>query len=357
MESSKIKVLAIVLPQFHPTKENNNWWGKGFTEWINVTKAKPLFKAHYQPHLPAELGFYDLRLAQSRLAQEQMAKDYGVYGFCYYHYWFKGKRMLYEPLDRKLKNKDEDFPFMLFWANETWSRRWLGEEKEILIQQTYTEADDYEHAKWLCETVFKDQRYITVNDKPAFVFYRPQDLPDYKKTLKIFRDTAKRFGFNDLYLIGSNSHTQKLEGFDHILNFEPQLSLLPGAFNDGPSLKKWVNNLKLGVHSCSLKLYKYSKVKKLMCSKPLSYKFLPCIFVGWDNTARRGKKGIIIMGANKNDFKDSLYWAKQIVKNYPEEEQLVFINAWNEWAEGNHLEPDIANGLQFLEAVKDVFNE
>lgn len=136
-----LRTIAIYLPQFHPIPENNEWWGNGFTEWTNVTKANPLFKKHYQPHSPADLGFYDLRLEASRLAQEALAKQYNIYGFCYYHYWFKGKRLLNEPIDKKLKNLKEDLPFMFCWANETWSRRWLGEDKEILIKQEYSEAD------------------------------------------------------------------------------------------------------------------------------------------------------------------------------------------------------------------------
>ncbi len=190
--NDKIKAIAIHLPQFHPTPENDEWWGTGFTEWTNVAKAQPLFPKHYQPHLPADLGFYDLRLAETRNVQAEMAKAYGIYGFCYYHYWFNGKRILEKPLDEILAKKEPAFPFMLCWANETWSRRWLGEEKEILIKQTYSEKDDYNHAEWLCKMVFSDSRYITINGRPAFMFYRPHDLPDYKKTLQVFKDAAKK---------------------------------------------------------------------------------------------------------------------------------------------------------------------
>lgn len=351
----KIKVIAIHLPQFHPTPENDEWWGTGFTEWTNVTKAQPLFPSHYQPHLPADLGFYDLRLAEARKAQAEMAKAYGIYGFCYYHYWFNGKRILERPLNEILSTKEPAFPFMLCWANETWSRRWLGEEKEILIKQTYSENDDANHAAWLCEKVFSDSRYITINNRPAFMFYRPNDLPDYKKTIQVFKNTAKKFGINEPYLIASNSHTPQLDGFDHVMNFEPQLGLLPEAFNDNPSKKKWWSNLKKRIRSSTLKVYEYGDVKRLMASRKFSYKFLPCVFVGWDNTARRGKNGIIIHNQNKAAFKVSLETAKAIVKDYPVDEKIVFINAWNEWAEGNHLEPCSKNGHQFLEAVKEVF--
>lgn len=353
---TKIKPIAIHLPQFHPITENDEWWGKGFTEWTNVTKAKPLFKDHYQPHLPADLGLYDLRLEEARLAQEALAKKYGIHGFCYYHYWFNGKRLLNEPIDRKLKNLKEDFPFMLFWANETWSRRWLGEEKEILIKQSYSLEDDRAHATWLCKNIFKDERYITINGRPVFVFYRPHDLPDYKETLAIFKQIAKEHDIPTPYLIASNSHSQNLEGFDQVLNFEPQLSLLKNAFEDKKTISKWFSNLKLGINSSKLKMYDYDDVKNIMKNKQMeTKKYFPCVFVNWDNTARRGENGIIIKNANKQTFKESLILAKKQVITYPIEEQLVFINAWNEWAEGNHLEPDSKFGYQFLEAVKEVF--
>ena len=352
---NQIRPIALYLPQFHPTPENDQWWGKGFTEWTNVAKAKPLFSTHYQPQLPADLGFYDLRLQEARKAQADLAKQYGIYGFCYYHYWFEGKRILQKPLDDILSSREPSFPFMLCWANETWSRRWLGEEKEILIKQTYSEKDDMEHAEWLCEKVFSDERYITVNNRPAFIFYRPHDLPDYKKTIKIFKDIAKKNGINEPYLIASNSHTQQVAGFDHVMNFEPQLGLLLNAFNDYPSKKKWWSNFKMGIYSTTLKVYDYKVVKLVMAARTFPYKFLPCVFVGWDNTARRGKNGIIIRNQNKAVFKASLENAKKIISDYPADEKIIFINAWNEWAEGNHLEPCSKYGFEYLNAVKEVF--
>ena len=352
---SSIKPIAIYLPQFHPFEQNNNWWGKGFTEWTNVTKATPFFKDHYQPHLPADLGLYDLRVEQTRMDQAAMAKAYGIYGFCYYHYWFSGTRLMQEPIDAMLQSKQPDFPFMFCWANETWSRRWLGEEKEILIKQEYSEADDYAHAAWLCENVFNDSRCITIHNRPAFAIYRPHDLPDYKKTIAIIKEVARSKGLAEPFFIGSNSHTQQLDGFDQVLNFEPQLSLLPEAFNDAGTVSKLVRNIKHKAWSHKLKIYDYAEVKHIMAARKFPYKNLPCVFVGWDNTARRGRNGIVITNQNKELFKQSLQRAKQIVADNDPEEQIVFINAWNEWAEGNHLEPCSKYGHQFLEAVKEVF--
>lgn len=356
MSNKNLRPIAIYLPQFHPTPENDAWWEKGFTEWTNVTKAKPLFKEHYQPHLPTDLGFYDLRVPEVREQQAQLAKEYGIYGFCYYHYWFNGKRILNRPIDEVLNAKNPDFPFMLCWANQTWGRGWIGEEKEVLIKQTYSEEDDINHASWLCDSVFNDERYIRIYNRPAFIIYRPHDLPNYRKTIETFKTIAVKKNCPEPYLIGSNSHTQNLDGFDHILNFEPQLGLLPDAFKDSPSLSKWKRNVKLKVNSNILKIYDYKEVKRIMAARKFDYKFLPCVFVGWDNTARRGKNGVIVKGQNKYDFKESVSVAKAIIKDYPDEEKIIFINAWNEWAEGNHLEPCIKYGHQYLEAIKEAIN-
>ncbi|HEU4717844.1 MAG TPA: glycoside hydrolase family 99-like domain-containing protein [Bacteroidia bacterium] len=352
-----IRPIAIYLPQFHPTPENDKWWGKGFTEWTNVTKAKPLFRDHYQPRLPSDLGFYDLRAIETIEEQAALAREYAIHGFSFYHYWFSGKRLLHDPLDLLLETKRPDFPFLLFWANESWSRRWLGEERDVLIRQEYSREDDLHHAEWLCGRVFPDKRYIRVDGKPVFVIYRPNDFPDIGETLKIFRETAVKKGFPGLYLIGNNSHTlKKPEVFDTVLNFEPQLGLLQQAFHDKWSWRRLLHNVsRFGLYSGTLKLYSYAETKNLMKKRRLPEKFVPCPFVGWDNTARRGEKGIILVGQDTQPFEDSLRWAKEIAMKLPGEEQFVFINAWNEWAEGNHLEPCRRYGRAFLETVKKVF--
>lgn len=352
-----MKAIAIYLPQFHPTPENDAWWGKGFTEWTNVTKAKPLFGKHYQPRLPTHLGFYDLRSIETIEDQAVLAAANGVYGFSFYHYWFHGKRILHEPIDLILQTKKPDFPFLLFWANESWSRRWLGEERDVLIKQEYSEEDDLNHINWLCDEVFSDPRYIRVNDKPVFVIYRPNDFPDCAKTMRTFREVAQRKGYKGLFLIGNNSHTLKDPApFDRVLNFEPQLGMLKKAFEDKWSYQRWRNNYsKFRINSGTLKVYDYKEVKAQMKARKLPYPFLPCPFVGWDNTARRGDKGIMIVNEDAAEFEASLRWAREVVRDYPEEEQLIFINAWNEWAEGNHLEPCIKHGSAFLDSVRKVF--
>lgn len=352
----KIHPIAIHLPQFHPIPENDAWWGKGFTEWTNVAKAQPLFKGHYQPQLPTRLGFCDLRLEETRVAQAELARQYGIYGFCYYHYWFNGKRLLNRPVDDMLVTGNPNFPFMLFWANESWSRRWWGEEKEVLIKQTYNEEDDVNHINWLCEKAFSDSRYITIHGRPAFVIYRPDDLPSVQRTIEIFKEITIKKGLPEPFIIARNSYSTSMNFFDYVLNFEPEFSFVPGALaNDKLSFKKWLRNIQQGIASGAFKVYDYNKVQELMRTRKAEPKTFPCVLVGFDNTARRGKNAVIFNNQNKNAFKASLLHAKHIVQQYPAEERLVFINAWNEWAEGNHLEPCRQYGTDFLDAVKEVF--
>jgi lipopolysaccharide biosynthesis protein len=255
-----IKAIAFYLPQFHPIPENDAWWGKGFTEWTNVVKAKPLFGKHYQPHLPADLGFYDLRLPETRQAQARLAQEAGLYGFCYYHYWFHGYRLLERPFNEVLASGEPDFPFCLCWANETWSRDWIGQERDILIQQTYSEEDDRQHACWLSR-VFLDHRYITHKGRPVFLLYSVPRHPNAARFCEILRETCRQSGTQNPYLIGVDGHcpfqdTRK-QGFDTTLHFEPQLSALPECFSDRWSVRRYIRNLRLGVRSGRMKLYDY----------------------------------------------------------------------------------------------------
>lgn len=372
MNNPKIRPIAIYLPQFHPIPENDEWWGKGFTEWRNVVKAKPRFKGHYQPHLPADLGFYDLRLEEARLAQEALAKQYGIYGFCYYHYWFNGKRLLNEPIDRKMKNPKEDLPFMFCWANENWTRAWDGGEHEILIEQKYSHEDDVNHIRALIP-YFKDERYIKVDGKPVFIIYKDALFPDIKRTLEIFREEAGKQGV-ELYLckfdLVKNKPSSDLEinGFDAAIEFQPfsrsfyecrtkaNNSFLR-YFKSSNYYKYWHLTV-LKKHKSELKMDTIIDATKLIeydinYPQP-DYKLFPCVTPGWDNSSRRPhKRALIYKGISPQLFQR---WTKEKLnkfKPYSDDENFFFINAWNEWAEGSHLEPCQKYGAQYLDLLSN----
>jgi lipopolysaccharide biosynthesis protein len=351
---NKIRFIAFYLPQFHPIPENDYWWGRGFTEWTNVARAKPLFRNHYQPRLPADLGFYDLRLPESRIAQAELAQQYGIEGFCYWHYWFNGKRLLEKPFEEVLRTGKPEFPFCLAWANESWSRRWLGEEKKILLKQTYSTEDDLKHIRWLMEA-FTDDRYLLVNNRPLFLIYRPCDLPDPIKTTDTFRNQCVKSGIPDPFLIGIDAHCRNFDcteiGFDGTLKFEPQLGVLPDFMEDGFSFTKLMRNLKLDVYSPKLKIYDYAQARALMNREKPTFTYYPSVFVGWDNTPRRGSDAIIVINSDPDKFERALTEIVENVSKKDGDHRLVFINAWNEWAEGNYLEPDLINGDSYLEAI------
>lgn len=351
---AEIRPIAFVLPQFHPIPENDEWWGKGFTEWTNVTKAEPLFKEHYQPRLPTDLGFYDLRLPQAREAQASLAKKYGIEGFCYYHYWFNGKRLLNEPLDEIIRLQQPEMPFMLCWANENWTRTWDGEEKNILIEQEYSEEDDIKHMRWLCENIFNDGRYITVDKKPVFAVYRFDLFPDISRTSKLWRKIAKEeFGFKDLYLCTVQSFRKKIDpasiGFDAAIEFSPhQVAFHPFK----PKLLDKVIGRSVVGNSGSPQLVDFKAGVAENLQNSANYKLYKSVTPGWDNTPRKNKNGIVAVGSSPKVF---YKWIKKIVDKfspYSQEENFLFINAMNEWAEGNHLEPCRKYGRQYLEAVK-----
>lgn len=359
--SNKIKPIAIYLPQFHPIPENDEWWGKGFTEWTNVVKAKPRFGGHYQPHLPADLGFYDLRLEEARLAQEKMAKAYGIHGFCYYHYWFTGKRVLQEPLDRKLKNPKEDLPFMMCWANENWTRIWNGGYSDVLLQQNYSEEDDYNHIQVLIQ-YFRDDRYIKVNGKPVFVIYRPKFFPNIEKTIEVWRDEVKKAGFPDLYLGFSQNfehqYEPKTKGFDFAFEFQPNfLNTSTKISFPRTFLEKVIRRIKkkINIKVPALNYYMdYSSFVVKQTEKDFKENVYPGITPMWDNSARRKESPFILHDSTPEKYKK---WLSYIKENYPWNtvpENFLFINAWNEWAEGNHLEPCQKWGTAYLQATKDV---
>ena len=337
------KLIAFYLPQYHPIPENDSAWGKGFTEWTNVTKAKALFPGHYQPHIPADLGFYDLRLAETREAQAELARQYGVYGFCYYHYWFNGKRPLGRPLQEVLASGKPDFPFCLCWANEKWTRNWDGRSSEVLIDQHYSKEDDLNHIRWLCG-VFGDDRYIRVNGKPLLLVYRVSDLPDPLGTTSLWRKEAQRLGLPGLYLcrveaFGGELSRPETLGFDASVEFQPDWTGLRPVANlltDG----NWVSS--------------YRDAVELVCRKEIPpFKRFPCVTPSWDNTARKSTDAFIFLGATPSLYGKWLGHEIDTLEERNLDDDIVFINAWNEWGEGNHLEPDLKFGRAWLEATLD----
>lgn len=342
-----IKLIAYYLTQFHPIPENNKWWGKGFTEWANVVKALPQFKGHYQPRLPGDLGYYDLRLKKVHEEQVRIAKNYGIYGFCYYFYWFNGKRLLEQPLDLVLNNPDLDFPFCLFWANESWARRWDGSEEDILIEQKYSDEDDLNLIKFLFP-IFQDNRYIRVNNKPLLNIYRPTLMPNMKKTINMWRKYCIDNGGFDLYITISNTHSvENPEKFGADASIEYAIGRVNNY--DINKLELFNNNYTSGAW-----IVDYNDIIDYSYNKAIpNYKEFRSLCPDWDNEARRAEgKGGTIINSTPYLYK---FWLEHLInntkENFERDERLVFINAWNEWAEGAYLEPDSRNGYAYLDAT------
>jgi len=359
-----VRAIAFHLPQFHPIPENDEWWGKGFTEWISVARAMPRLPGHYQPHLPADLGFYDLRLPEARAAQAELAGSYGIYGFCYYHYWFHGRQVLERPVNEILKSGEPDFPFCLCWANEPWSRRWDGSNEQVLLEQRYSPSDDLAHIRALIP-FFLDDRYIRVMDRPFFAVYRASELPDPQRTVDLWRREAERAGLKGLYLVRVESHNESGDprniGFDSSLEFEPRWSAL-GRFQI--FRRKWWHRHKLRTGEPVFRdnvVYEYEDLVRRALTEPLpAYPRIPCVCPGWDNSPRRRTGAVIFLNSTPELYER---WLREIVNRQAARtgvhgnsgispESLVFINAWNEWAEGNHLEPCQKWGRAYLEATR-----
>jgi 2-polyprenyl-3-methyl-5-hydroxy-6-metoxy-1,4-benzoquinol methylase len=341
---SKPRALAFYLPQFHPIAENDEWWGKGFTEWTNVTRTQPLFPGHYQPHVPGELGYYDLRLPEVREAQAELARTHGISGFVYYHYWFHGKRLLERPFDEVLASGSPDFPFALCWANEEWTRNWDAQTGRVLMPQKFSDEDDLAHIRWLL-TAFADDRYIKIDGRPLMLIYRPARLPDSRRTAEIWRTEAQKAGFPDLYLCWVESWGQPPGG--------PEAVGLDATVGFMPSLGDQVFTPVEGVRGHRILDYESSAVNLLLQPNP-PWKRFPSVMVGWDNTARRPYGATIFTGATPEAYGRWLEQAVRSVSHVREEENYLFIVAWNEWAEGNHLEPDQHFGRAFLETTRAV---
>jgi lipopolysaccharide biosynthesis protein len=377
------RLIAFYLPQYHPIPENDEWWGKGFTEWTNVAKAKPLFKGHYQPRLPADLGFYDLRVPEVREAQAELARNAGIEGFCYYHYWFAGRRLLERPFNEVVASGKPDFPFCLCWANQTWSGIWHGAPNRILVEQTYPGAEDNRRHFMEVLKAFHDSRYLRVNGRPIFVVFRPSDIPNVASFIKQWQSLAVENGLPGLHFVAHLSYENSTwdyhsRGFDAcvmVSTLKPftvlakDLFLGAGAtdpqevfenYHSGPhqiyrdgQFRHWLWRRRqslLGQFS-RVRLYRHALPFLLQgCNSQADV--YPTVTPNWDNTARSGLGGGVLHGSTPDLFRMHLQQALSFVRSRPMNQRLVFVKSWNEWAEGNYLEPDKKFGHDYLNVVR-----
>ncbi|HEY3066687.1 MAG TPA: glycoside hydrolase family 99-like domain-containing protein [Methylomirabilota bacterium] len=357
--TNPLRVIAFYLPQFHPIPENDAWWGSGFTEWTMVAAARPLFRGHEQPHLPADLGFYDLRVPEVREAQAELARTHGLAGFCYYHYWFSGTRLLHRPFDEVLRLKTPDLPFCLCWANENWTRAWNGGDHDILMAQTYSRDDDVAHIEHVFPA-FEDDRYIKIGGKPLFLVYRSEMVPDAARTAELWRRRAREAGVGELYLARVEGFRSDLDprtiGFDAAVEFAPAWRLMPTARGTAlPSIARRLRHIgrPRGVRPVP-DVYPYRRlVDVMLAAPPPRYPRFRCVTPSWDNSPRRGPRATIFHGSTPAQYEAWLTTvAAESLATRSGDERIVFINAWNEWGEGSHLEPDQRWGRAYLHATR-----
>lgn len=365
----KPKVIAFFLPQYHPIKENNEWFGEGFTEWTLVAKSKPLYKGHVQPKIPADLGFYDLRLPDVRAKQAELAKEAGISAFCYYHYWFgNGKQLLERPINEVVKLGEPNFPFCLCWANHSWyKKQWNPQssslDQTLLMEQTYPgEEDIVNHFNSLLP-IFKDKRYFKIEGKLAFVVYNVVDMPDYELLKSTWNRMAKENGLPEFFFI---TYTKVVADLDkkpyntsdaNILalisnvQFKQKYNKIHYAFN---AIKERISK----IFNYPILLYSYKDASKYFlddaCKRENVY---PVIVSNWDYTPRRGVGGLIFKDSTPELFKTHVLEAFDLIKDKAEEQQIVFLKSWNEWGEGNYMEPDQQYGKGFIRSLRDAIEK
>ena len=340
---SRARAVAFYLPQFHPIPENDSWWGKGFTEWTNVTKAHPLYDGHVQPNLPSELGFYDLRVAETRAAQAELAREHGIEGFCYWHYWFAGKRLLERPFNEVLNSGEPDFPFCLAWANATWTGIWHGAPDRVLIRQEYPGVKDYTAHFFAVLDALTDSRYVTIEGKPVFVVFHPVEFPDAVQFTDLWRELALKAGLPGLYLVGIAHHAWQPTKFgydaccvDYFSTARRQIDV-QHALDTPPRPAR----------------YSYEEIiRRAFHAERYADEQIPCVLPNWDNTPRSGKDGVVFEGSTPELFGEHVRKAIRLIEHRPRDQRLLFLKSWNEWAEGNYLEPDRRYGRRFLESLR-----
>jgi lipopolysaccharide biosynthesis protein len=347
-DGDQVCVVAFYLPQFHPIPENDRWWEPGFTEWTNVTRARRLYPGHYQPRLPGELGFYDLRLPETREAQAMLAAEYGVSAFCYWHYWFGGgRRLLERPFNEVLESGRPDFPFCLGWANQTWSGIWHGAPSRVLMEQTYVDLHGERDYRAHFEAVLPalmDPRYLRIDGRPLFLVYDPTDLPEPQRFLDLWRKWAADEGLPGIFFIGRTETMGRSSDAD----FDAfTLERVPPRIITRSDWPRRVAR-KLGIPP--LRSYRrFSERTALGISDGPSF---PTVITGFDNTPRSGAGGVVLHGAEPSIFESQVARAvTHVISEQPAGQRVVFVKSWNEWAEGNYLEPDQRYGRAYLEAL------
>jgi lipopolysaccharide biosynthesis protein len=361
---ARARVIAHYLPQFHPIPENDEWWGPGFTEWVNVARARPLFRGHDQPKLPGELGFYDLRLAETRAAQAELARGHGIEAFCYWHYWFAGRRVLDRPFREVLATRQPDFPFCLGWANQSWTGHWHGAPGQMLIEQTYPGPHDFQAHFDAVLPALEDARYLRVDGRPLFLIFRPLEMPS-ASFLDVWREAAARAGLPGIYVVAVShdpAWDPRCAGFDAAALwrsglFTARVRRPVARFRRVAQRSALVARLDERLRTSLLRrpihVYSYDDVAATMVTAPMDgVPLLPTVYPNWDNTPRAGGHGSVVTGSTPDKFATVLVRAVSAVQHLPPEERLVFIRSWNEWAEGNFIEPDRVYGRGWLEACR-----
>lgn len=361
-KKNKARVIAFYLPQFHTIPENNEWWGEGFTEWHSVTKAKPLYKGHVQPKIPADLGFYDLRVKETRKAQADLAREAGVEGFCYWHYWFGGDdRLLERPFNEVLSSKEPDFPFCLGWANHNWYQKlWdpKGKGDKLLIEQKYLGREDYSnHFMTTLLPAFKDERYITVDGKPMFVIYLADPKDKIKEIISVWTELAVENGLKGIYFVAVQRKETPEEilslGFDAMYRLQDYLK----TYTDLPLIKKAILLMKVKLFNSPRRIDYRDMTNTMYTDQDYNEHTIPVIIPNYDHTPRSGSKGVVITNSTPSLFTRQVKKAVSFLNNKKDDKKMLFLVSWNEWGEGNYMEPDSIYGKKYIEALKSVIKE